>query len=282
MNSIKQFLADHPLINTLVRMVEAAVVMTVIQFTASGFNWQATASWKGLGAACLGAVVVAVRNWLIQSPLNPGSLTSVQGQKAIALILIPVLAVSMVACSTSWIQQAEAIVTELTPVATNILQLVFLLENKTLTAADVATVQKISGQIGSDFRAVGTLLQQYQAANAQGTLAQINAALTDAQQNLGLILTATHISDPATVAKIQAIVGIAVSEVQSIQALIPKAELAANKKAVAPPMNAKQFKAAYAKVVNAPTGSVTVDAAVEKLKVKGPHLVRIPVLEKGR
>lgn len=189
-----------------------------------------------------------------------------------AVVAVPALFTT--GCSTSWITEAEAIVTEAVPIATSIIQLVAILGNSTISQSDVNLITQYSGQVNADFNLVGTLLTGYNSANALTTEQKINAALADAQTNLNQILTATHITDPATVAKINAAVGIIQAEIQAAENLVPHnqtATLLQGTSRASRLLTARQFHTAYAATFNAPTGSVVVDAAVKRVAFKAPH-----------
>ena len=144
------------------------------------------------------------------------------GRVVLAAVLCMTL--TLAACSTQWIGEAEQIVAALIPAATNIVALVAALQGKSVSAADLQTIEKAGAQAGADLQLVQSLIAAYQTADATakpGILNQIQTAIGTAQANLQGLLPALHIQDSATQAKITAVVGIVLSEVQSLAAIVP-------------------------------------------------------------
>lgn len=138
------------------------------------------------------------------------------------LLLIPVLALAIVcgACSTSWIQTAEQYVTVLTPVAGEVLQ-VLILSGVAVPQGTQSQIASYSQQATSDFNLVGTVLADYNSANAMTSVQKINAALSDANHNLAAILNAAHVFNPQAQAKVQAAVTLATQVITQLEALLP-------------------------------------------------------------
>lgn len=191
---------------------------------------------------------------------------------AASIAMIAVLSAT-IACSTSWVAQAEAIVAALTPAVVNILQLTLLLQNKTISAADSAIIQKVTSEVNADLTLVGALIDQYNnaaAADKPGLLAKIETVTATIDSNLNSLLPSLHITDQVTAAKITAVVGIVISEVQSLQALIPLVKSNAKKLpngSLDVPLSAHQFKKSFNAIMTAPTGNVRVDNATKKLAI---------------
>ena len=142
----------------------------------------------------------------------------------VSLALVLGVTITLAACSTAWIAEAEQIVAALIPAAANIVALVAALQGKSVSAADLATIQNAGTQAGADLQLVQSLIAAYQKADATekpGILNQIQAALMTAQAGLKGVLPALHIQDAATQAKITAVLGIVISEVQSLAAIVP-------------------------------------------------------------
>jgi len=58
-----------------------------------------------------------------------------------ALALVLCMTMTLAACSTTWIGQAEEVVAVLIPAATNILTLVATLQGTSISAGDLRTIQ---------------------------------------------------------------------------------------------------------------------------------------------
>ena len=144
------------------------------------------------------------------------------GRAGVALVLG--VTIVLAGCSTAWIAEAEQIVAALIPAAANIVALVAALQGKSVSATDLATIQNAGTQAGADLQLVQSLITAYQKADESakpGILNQIQAALMTAQAGLKGVLPALHIQDAATQAKITAVLGIVISEVQSLAAIVP-------------------------------------------------------------
>lgn len=127
-------------------------------------------------------------------------------------------------CSTNWITEAEQILAVLVPGAANLVTLVAALQGKTVSAGDLATIQNAGAQAGANLQLIQALIAAYDKADAAarpGILNQIQSAIGAVQGNLQGLLMGLHIKDAATQTKITAVVGIVLSEVQSLAAVVP-------------------------------------------------------------
>lgn len=153
-----------------------------------------------------------------------------------------VLCVSLVACSTSWVNQAVAIANVALPATLNILQLAAVISGHPMNPVFAQTAQ-------NDFKTSVQLFNDYKnaAASAQpGVLAQIQAQLAVTKQDLNIILPTIHVSDPVKQEQIQAMIGLVLDEVNALATLatpaspgMPTARLSK------PPMSAKLFKKSF-------------------------------------
>ncbi len=185
-------------------------------------------------------------------------------RRAVAVILL-CSTLAFTGCSTSWISEAEQIISVLVPATTNLVTLVATLQGN-VPAADLQTIQGAGVQAETDLQLVQSLIAQYQKADvaAQPGLAnQIGAALAAVQSSLGGILPSLHIKDTATQAKVTAVVGLVLSEVQSMAAIVPvvtpaatqAARLAARPVKKQTPLTAAQFVNSYNAMMTAKTGN---------------------------
>jgi hypothetical protein len=190
-------------------------------------------------------------------------------------------------CSTAWITEAEDIVAALIPAAANLITLIEALQGNGVSAQDLQVMQSASTQAQTDLQLINTLVTQYQqatdAAMQASLLAQIQTAITTVQSNLSTLLPALHITDPATQAKVTAVIGLILSEVQSLEAILPavqpavtsggsaaKASAKPKTTKVTPPLSASQFRASYNAIMTAKTGNAKLDGAAAKCKLHGP------------
>jgi hypothetical protein len=204
--------------------------------------------------------------------------TSMKFAKAF-LTLTLVTALVLTACSTAWIGEAEQIVAALVPAAANIVALVAALQGKSVSTNDLETIQSAGSQAGADLQLLQSLIAAYQKADAAaqpGILNQIQAAINAAQSTLNGLLPALHIKDAATQAKITAVVGIVLSEIQSLATIVPLADASAEPETVVmaakqlkkqPPLTASEFVASYNATLTAKTGNADLDHATAGMKI---------------
>jgi hypothetical protein len=188
-------------------------------------------------------------------------------------------AMMFTACSTAWIGEAEQIVAVLIPATANLVALVATLQGKNVTAADLQIIQSAGTQAGADLQLMQALIAQYQKADAAaqpGLLNQIQAAMNAVQATLNGLLPALHIKDAATQAKITAVIGILLSEVESVAAIVPLVNASASPRMMAmaakqvekqPPLTASEFVASYNATMTAKTGNAALDHAAAGMRI---------------
>jgi|HubBroStandDraft_1064217.scaffolds.fasta_scaffold01278_13 hypothetical protein len=216
------------------------------------------------------------------------------GRLGLGLVLC--VTVTLAGCSTAWITEAEEVVAALIPAAANIIALVAALGGNSVSATDLQTIQNAGTQAGADLQLIQSLITAYQTADATakpGILNQIQAAINAVQANLQGLLPALHIQDAATQAKITAVVGIVLSEVESLAAVVPvvnasgetptpSARDARSGQALAaknaagmghpqvkkqPPLTASEFVKSYNATLTAKTGNADLDRVTAGLKI---------------
>ncbi|MGA7696489.1 MAG: hypothetical protein WCA76_15790 [Candidatus Sulfotelmatobacter sp.] len=199
------------------------------------------------------------------------------GQVLLAAVLCG--AVLWTACSTAWMSEAEQIVAALIPATANLVTLVATLQGKNVSAADLQTIQSAGAQAGADLQLMQSLITQYQKADAAaqpGLLSQIQVAMGAVQSTLNGVLPALHIKDAATQAKITAVIGILLSEVQSVAAIVPLVNASASPGIMAmaakqvrkqPPLTASAFVNSYNATITAKTGNTELDHATAGLRI---------------
>jgi hypothetical protein len=199
-------------------------------------------------------------------------------RKALA-VLVLCTTLMWTACSTAWIGEAEQIVAALIPGIANLVTLVATFSGNDVSAADLQTIQSAGAQAGADLQLMQSLITQYQKADASaqpGLLNQIQVAVSAVQASLNGLLPALHIKDAATQAKISAVVGILLSEVESVAAIVPlvSADTSPGMMAVAakqvkkqPPLTASEFVRSYNATMTAKTGNTELDHAAAGMKI---------------
>lgn len=134
------------------------------------------------------------------------------------------LATVLAGCSTEWIQEAEEIVAALIPAAGNMVALVAAVQGKGAAPNDMQMIQNAGAQATADLQLIDSLITAYRKADAtaqRGILSQMESAIAAVEANLKGLLPALHIQDAATQAKVTAVVGIVLAEVESLAALLP-------------------------------------------------------------
>jgi len=201
------------------------------------------------------------------------------GRVGLALVLC--MSIGLAGCSTDWIVEAEQIVAVLIPAATNIVALVAALQGKSVSAGDLKTIQSAGAQAGADLELIQALIAAYQKADETekpGILNQIQTAINTVQANLQGLLPALHIQDAATQAKVTAVVGIVLSEVQSLAAIVPVVSASAVAPTLAAksaarmghpqlPLSASEFVSSYNATLSAKTGNAELDRATAGLQI---------------
>jgi hypothetical protein len=205
------------------------------------------------------------------------------GRAVWAIVLCGTLILS--GCSSNWISEAEQIVAVLLPAAANLVTLVAAMQGKTVSAGDLATIQNAGKEAGADLQLIQSLIAAYDKADAAarpGILNQIQSAIGAVQGNLQGLLMGMHIKDAATQAKVTAVVGLLLSEVQSLAAVLPVVQ--GNAPAVAlraadsrgrlsphfagkVPLPASEFVRSYNSTLTAKTGNAALDQVTGGLQI---------------
>jgi hypothetical protein len=183
------------------------------------------------------------------------------------------------ACSTAWTGEAEQIIAAMIPATANLLTLVATLQGRNVSATDLQTMQSASTQAEADMQLLAALIAQYQKADAAaqpGIVNQIQVALGAVQSTLGGLLTALHIQDAATQAKVGAVVSLLISEAESMAAIVPLVsgsaspgvmKLEARQATKRAPLTASEFVRSYNATMTAKSGNAALDHATARLKI---------------
>jgi hypothetical protein len=187
----------------------------------------------------------------------------------------------LMGCTTAWVSQAEEIAAALIPAAANILALVAALQGNSVSGADLQTIENAGKQAGADLQLIQSLIVAYQTADGSakpGILGQIQSGLDAVESSLQGLLPALHIKDVATQTKITAVVGLVLTEVQSLAAIVPMVNPASSPKMMAravaqakkqPPLSAGGFIASYNATLTAKTGNAELDRVTAKMRIHG-------------
>lgn len=148
-------------------------------------------------------------------------------------------------CSTSWINIALQDLPILIQIAQGVISLI------PAASQDQAIVANISQQATADLNLILTLANEYKARPTPTTLAKIQDAISTAQTQLPQLLQAAHISNPKLVQQVTSAVGIILSTINAIAALLPP--------------NQATFKASPAKLAAIPNGKDLKKAWIEQV-----------------
>jgi len=180
-------------------------------------------------------------------------------------------------CTASWIGAVSALLPALSAAVSAILSFVLSLSGKTVPPSVTAAIQKIVDDVQAQLQNVSTLITQVQAGGTT-VIGEIGAALNAVLANLSSILSGLSITDSATIQKITEFVGLAVSAVRAILAIVPlaqqklsespsEAHLEAFDKATASNIKNqhKALQAGYKVIVTTKTASMDVNSALASL-----------------
>jgi hypothetical protein len=148
------------------------------------------------------------------------------------LAVVLAASITLSGCSSSWIDTAVKDLPIVLQVVTDVLSIVAVAQGHgQISAGEAAAIQAVSAQATADLQLIQDLVAAYKNSPTATTLAKIQAAIGDAQTNLQAILTAAHIKDPATAAAITAAVGLAMTTLLAIESLLPTAQASSSRHA---------------------------------------------------
>ena len=168
--------------------------------------------------------------------------------------LAGVLALSLVVsgCSTAWIDTAIADVPVVLQIVTSIIGIVQTAQGSE-DPSTVNAANAVAAQAKADLQQLQVLVNDYQAAAAAdkpNLVGKIDAALATAQKDLAGVLSVFHVKNQNLQLTIATSVGLALSTLAAIQALIPAQAAKVSAKAAKPP-KASDLKKQFNTVVRA-------------------------------
>lgn len=186
-------------------------------------------------------------------------------------------------CSAAWLGAVSALLPALEAAVSAAIAFIMALEGKTVPPAVTAAIKKIGDDIAAEVTQVQQLIAAYKSAASTGTLSQIQATMQAIVTNLGAILTGASITDSSTVAKLTALVGLAVAAAQAVIGLIPLVTGALTSGASTQVLEAQDKEAAahitsahsalqqaYVTIHNTPTENADVNSALSALPASLP------------
>jgi hypothetical protein len=148
-----------------------------------------------------------------------------------------------------------------------------------VSADDLQTIQNAAAEAGKDLQLMQALIAQYQKADASaqpGLLNQIQSAMNGLQATLNEVLPALHITDAAAQAKITAVLGVLLAEVESMAAIVPLVDGGGSEAVIVitarqgnkqPPLTAREFRESYNATMTAKTGNLELDRATAGMRI---------------
>ena len=181
----------------------------------------------------------------------------------ILLLACTLLIGGTVACSQTIYQEVATYVNEFLPIAETIANLILATE-----APGVALqAQSVEAQVNNDLQLIETTASTITATNYGSQPAEIIALAADAKAQLSSYLTAVHVSDPATIAKVTAFVDLGNAVIDEIVEALPAQNPSARQLAV---FRGKvgnirvNYKHEFNRILSQKTGDPRVDAALAK------------------
>lgn len=188
-----------------------------------------------------------------------------------ALTMIPVIILCCgFACNVQTVvQRVDSILNEIGPALQIITSLLPLLGSKNIPPEVISGVQTWIPRVQDDLTKIEQELAAVQGdLQNPATQAKINALVATAQSDVLAILPIFRVLDPATQGKVVAIVNAAAAAILAAENIIAAAEgrvSARTAAATAFAKDGKDFKNKFNAVLHAPTGDAAVDAATSKL-----------------
>ena len=182
--------------------------------------------------------------------------------------LVLVTMATMTACGLpQWIATAQSILPVAVQMALGIISLIAALSGKTLSPEVVATLDSVVGKIQLALQDLANMVSEYNSNPSTTLLGEIEAGTKAVIDNITQLLADTGITDAATQSKVVNILNLILEELVAWGSLLPLLKAQAGEThTITVPLATKEFKAKYNTLLNTPTGSATVDAALAGLK----------------
>jgi hypothetical protein len=167
------------------------------------------------------------------------------------LALVLAIALAATGCSAQWINIALQDLPVLTQMALNIATLAGTFSRPQNTA-DLAVVQNISTQTSRDLNLLQSLYNEYKADPNDATLAKIQSAIVEINQNVPALLESAHVSNPLLAIRVNAAANLILGTINSFATLMPAHSSVKARKLVEPLPSAAELKSRWNQQVCAP------------------------------
>lgn len=159
-------------------------------------------------------------------------------------------------CNMNWLATAISDIPVVLQIVTSVISVIDVAKGKgTISPGEAIPIENAAAQVKNDLVLLQAAVQQYKVAEASakpGIQGKIDSLLTVVQTDLQAILSAAHISNPATLTAVTLSVQLAITTIMAIQSLIPLQPVAGGAKTARlahPPMSAKQLKREQNRIV---------------------------------
>jgi hypothetical protein len=133
-----------------------------------------------------------------------------------------VLVLFTAGCSAAWITSVQALLPSLATIISSILAFAAGLAGKTVSAATLAKVQTLEGDISTELTDASAVITAYKSSQDQSLLGKLAAVFSNVVGSLQSILRGLDITDTATLSKLTELIDLAIGVAQAIIALIPQ------------------------------------------------------------
>jgi hypothetical protein len=181
-------------------------------------------------------------------------------------------------CTSAWLTAVSGLLPGILSIVNAIVSFVAALENKTVSSATYATIQKWAQNVQTEIANAQTILASIKQAATSGLLAQFQAAMQAITTSFNSILAGVDITDSSTVAKLTQFLALGVAAVNAVLALIPMAIAKLEAKASDEELKhydgvaakattnaVKLMKETYVAIIDEPTTNADVNAALATL-----------------
>lgn len=196
----------------------------------------------------------------------------------VSLLSLPVVWLAGCGLAT-WLADANSILPVIANSVVSLLSLIALIRGGAVSAAEADTVTTWATSAENAITAIQTMVEDYQQQASTTLLGDIQAAVKAFTDDATKFLSALHVVDPASQAKIEDIVQLILSQVQAWATVIPaltatsttavnaaRVFVRATTVQLTVPLTKKAYKQAFDQILSTPSGSAEVDAALAKVK----------------
>lgn len=187
--------------------------------------------------------------------------------RVLVVLSLCFMAFGIVGCGPlTWLSDSLQILPIASSMLAAALTLVGALTGSTLPAEIATIVSGVISKAMAGVRDIQAMIAEYKQNPSTTLLTSIEAGVKAVIDGINSFLTDTGITDPATQKKVVDILTLILTEVQALETLLPSLQAKAGTKLqITVPMTSKEAKEAFNAILDTPTGTPAVDAALAKL-----------------